>query len=182
MDNRFIYLMLFVALIFGTILFLGDKKKDNNVLEQFSNVLPTQEVSVKPQPTIVYKYLTASSSADASSSGQTKIMDLGLKVEDIVAGQGREVKSGDTVSINYVGTLENGQKFDSSYDSGKPFITQIGVGRVIQGWDIGIIGMKMGGKRKLTIPPELGYGSQGAGGVIPPNATLIFEVELMEIH
>ena len=104
-----------------------------------------------------------------------------LKIEDIKIGTGAEVKSGDTVVMNYLGTLENGNKFDSSYDRKEPFTTQIGVGQVIQGWDLGVPGMKVGGKRKLTIPANLAYGSRGAGDVIPPNATLIFEVELIDI-
>jgi peptidylprolyl isomerase len=104
-----------------------------------------------------------------------------LKTEDLKIGTGTEVKSGDTVIMHYSGTLEDGTKFDSSYDRGQPFTTQIGVGQVIQGWDLGVPGMKIGGKRKLTIPPQLGYGAQGAGGVIPPNATLVFEVELIDI-
>lgn len=101
----------------------------------------------------------------------------GLKIEDIKEGSGPAVKSGDTVVINYTGTLTNGKKFDSSYDRGQPFETQIGVGNVIKGWDEGVVGMKVGGKRKLTIPPELGYGNQQIDS-IPPNSTLIFEVEL----
>lgn len=104
-----------------------------------------------------------------------------LKIEDITVGQGQEAKSGDTVVVHYTGTLENGKKFDSSLDRGQPFETQIGVGSVIKGWDQGIPGMKVGGKRKLTIPPDLGYGAQGAGADIPPNSTLIFEVELLEV-
>lgn len=104
-----------------------------------------------------------------------------LKIEDTKIGTGAEVKSGDTVVMHYSGTLENGKKFDSSYDRGQPFTTQIGVGQVIQGWDLGVPGMKVGGKRKLTIPADLAYGSQGAGGIIPPNATLIFDVELVDI-
>ena len=103
-----------------------------------------------------------------------------LKIEDIKVGTGKAVKSGDTVIINYVGTLTNGTKFDSSYDRNQPFETQIGTGQVIKGWDLGVIGMKVGGKRKLTIPPQLGYGDQAAG-IIPPNSTLIFELELMGI-
>ncbi len=103
-----------------------------------------------------------------------------LKIEDIKVGTGPAVKSGDNITINYLGTLQDGKKFDSSYDRGQPFETQIGVGSVIKGWDLGIVGMKVGGKRKLTIPPELGYGEQGQGS-IPPNSTLIFEVELMGI-
>lgn len=109
------------------------------------------------------------------------ILPNGLKIEDLQPGQGKEVKSGDTIKIHYLGTLTNGTKFDSSYDRGQPFQTQIGVGQVIKGWDEGVVGMKVGGKRRLTIPPELGYGAQGAGSSIPPNATLIFEVELVEI-
>jgi len=104
-----------------------------------------------------------------------------LKIEDITIGTGSEVKTGDTVVMHYSGTLEDGTKFDSSYDRGEPFETQIGVGQVIKGWDEGVPGMKVGGKRKLTIPSELAYGERGAGNVIPPFATLIFEVELLQI-
>lgn len=104
-----------------------------------------------------------------------------LTIEDQKSGEGPEVKSGDTIVINYIGTLENGQKFDSSLDRGQPFETQIGVGRVIKGWDQGVIGMKVGGKRKLIIPSDLAYGKQGIPGAIPANETLIFELELLEI-
>lgn len=104
-----------------------------------------------------------------------------LEIEDTKIGRGVAVKSGDTILIHYRGTLTNGTEFDSSYKRGEPFETAIGVGRVIEGWDKGVIGMKVGGTRKLTIPPDMGYGSQGAGDAIPPNSTLIFEVELMEI-
>ncbi|MBU1117842.1 FKBP-type peptidyl-prolyl cis-trans isomerase [Patescibacteria group bacterium] len=104
-----------------------------------------------------------------------------LIIEDITIGTGSEVKAGDTVVMHYSGTLEDGTKFDSSYDRGEPFETQIGVGQVIKGWDEGVPGMKVGGKRKLTIPSELAYSERGAGNVIPPFATLIFEVELLQI-
>ncbi len=106
----------------------------------------------------------------------------GLQYQDLVVGDGQEAKAGDTVSVHYTGWLEDGTKFDSSVDRDQPFEFQLGAGRVIQGWDEGVAGMKVGGQRKLTIPPELGYGASGAGGVIPPNATLIFEVELLEIR
>ena len=105
----------------------------------------------------------------------------GLKILDEVIGTGAEVKAGDTVTVNYLGTLENGTKFDSSYDRNTPFTTQIGVGQVIKGWDEGIVGMKVGGKRKLIIPSSLGYGDQGAGDAIPPNSTLVFVVELLDV-
>ena len=104
-----------------------------------------------------------------------------LKIEDLQVGTGPAVKSGDTISIHYLGTLTDGKKFDSSYDRGQPFQTQIGVGQVIKGWDQGVVGMQVGGKRRLTIPADLAYGSRVAGDVIPPNATLIFEVELVAI-
>jgi FKBP-type peptidyl-prolyl cis-trans isomerase len=103
-----------------------------------------------------------------------------LKIEEIKVGEGKEVKSGDTISINYKGTLLDGTEFDSSYKRNKPFETKIGVGQVIKGWDQGIIGLKEGGKRKLTIPSNLAYGAKGQGG-IPANSALIFEVELMGI-
>ncbi len=102
-----------------------------------------------------------------------------LKTQDLVVGKGPEVKAGDTVSVHYVGTLLDGTKFDSSRDRGQPFTTSI-PGRVIQGWNKGIPGMKVGGKRKLTIPPSLGYGAMPQAK-IPANSTLVFEVELMEI-
>ena len=104
-----------------------------------------------------------------------------FKLEDIKVGQGDEVRSGDYIRIHYLGTLENGQKFDSSYDRGAPFKTRIGVGEVIDGWDMGVIGMKVGGKRKLIIPPALAYGDRSVGD-IPGGSTLIFEVELVEIE
>ena len=104
-----------------------------------------------------------------------------LEKTDLVVGNGTEAVAGKKVSVHYTGTLTNGSKFDSSLDRGKPFEFKLGAGQVIAGWDQGVAGMKVGGKRKLTIPPDLGYGARGAGGVIPPNATLIFEVELLGV-
>jgi FKBP-type peptidyl-prolyl cis-trans isomerase len=105
-----------------------------------------------------------------------------LKIEDTKVGTGAVAKTGDTVSVQYTGYLTDGSKFDSSRDSGQPFQFTIGKGEVIAGWEQGIAGMKVGGTRKLTIPASLGYGAEGAGGVIPPNATLVFDVELMGVN
>lgn len=110
-----------------------------------------------------------------TSQSQTK-----LKSEDLTVGNGAEASTGDTVKVNYVGTLTNGKKFDSSYDRKEPFSFKLGSGEVIKGWDQGVVGMKIGGKRKLTIPPELAYSNQ-AQGTIPANSTLIFEIELLEV-
>jgi FKBP-type peptidyl-prolyl cis-trans isomerase FkpA len=105
----------------------------------------------------------------------------GLQYEDIQVGAGPEATAGKQVEVHYTGWLADGTKFDSSHDRRTPFSFPLGAGRVIKGWDEGVVGMKVGGKRKLTIPPQLGYGSRGAGGVIPPNAQLIFEVELLRV-
>jgi peptidylprolyl isomerase len=107
--------------------------------------------------------------------------DSGLKYIELVEGEGASPQPGNTVTVHYTGTLEDGTKFDSSRDRGQPFSFKIGVGQVIKGWDEGVGSMKVGGRRQLIIPPGLGYGSRGAGGVIPPNATLIFDVELLKI-
>lgn len=114
--------------------------------------------------------------------GQEVTLTSGLKMQDIKVGTGTEAKAGSTVVVHYTGTLLNGQKFDSSFDHGQPFSFTLGENRVIQGWEQGILGMKVGGKRKLTIPSSLGYGEQGAGNIIPPNATLLFDVELLGVQ
>lgn len=111
-----------------------------------------------------------------------KITDSGLKYDDITEGDGNVATAGQMVTVHYTGWLTDGNKFDSSKDRNDPFKFKLGAGNVIRGWDEGVAGMKIGGTRKLTIPANLGYGAQGAGGVIPPNATLVFEVELLEIN
>lgn len=117
-----------------------------------------------------------------NDSGVRTLSD-GLKVEDLTVGTGAEAMAGENVSVHYTGWLTNGTKFDSSYDHGGPFSFPLGAGQVIKGWDEGVAGMKVGGKRRLTIPPELAYGSaEVGGGIIPPNSTLIFEVELLAVN
>lgn len=114
--------------------------------------------------------------------GELTTTASGLKYEDIEGGTGAVAKSGQKAKVHYTGWLTSGQKFDSSKDRNDPFEFTLGAGQVIKGWDEGVAGMKVGGKRKLTIPPELGYGARGAGGVIPPNSELIFEVELLGVR
>jgi FKBP-type peptidyl-prolyl cis-trans isomerase len=125
---------------------------------------------IPPNSTLVYKFELL----DVQSAPQ-------VKIEDIQVGTGAVAAPGTTITVNYTGTLTDGTVFDSSYKRNEPFTLQLGAGQVIPGWEQGLEGMKVGGKRKLTIPPSLGYGAQGAGNVIPPNATLIFEVELLDV-
>ena len=124
-------------------------------------------------------------SRDRATTERKKMPDIttasGLIYEELVVGSGGEAAHGKPVTVHYTGWLTDGTKFDSSKDRNDPFVFHLGQGQVIKGWDEGVAGMKVGGKRKLTIPPQLGYGARGAGGVIPPNATLVFEVELLGI-
>jgi FKBP-type peptidyl-prolyl cis-trans isomerase len=117
----------------------------------------------------------------SGGSGQATTTSSGMQIIDEVVGTGQEAKTGDTVSVNYTGWLADGTKFDSSYDRNQTFDFTLGAGNVIKGWDEGVVGMKVGGKRKLIIPPDLGYGASGFPPVIPANATLTFEVELVAI-
>jgi peptidylprolyl isomerase len=121
-------------------------------------------------------------SSPTKVEGKGKSTSSGLQYWDLKEGTGTTASTGKTVSVHYTGWLaKDGKKFDSSVDRGQPFMFQLGAGQVIKGWDEGVAGMKIGGKRQLRIPPELGYGARGAGGVIPPNATLIFDVELLGV-
>jgi len=140
-----------------------------------------------PNPTL-FAMAPDNTSADVSALGgplesaDTRITGSGLKITELSVGDGAEAAAGQTVVVHYRGTLENGKQFDASYDRVTPFSFPLGAGRVIKGWDEGVVGMKVGGKRKLVIPPDLAYGSRGAGGVIPPNAILTFEVELLDVQ
>lgn len=123
-----------------------------------------------------------SGSEPSASEGKEITTSSGLQYIDQAVGTGDTAKAGQTVSVHYTGWLTNGKKFDSSVDRGQPFSFRLGVGQVIKGWDEGVQGMKVGGKRKLTIPSNLGYGARGAGGLIPPHATLVFDVELLGVQ
>ena len=136
---------------------------------------PAEEATVEP-----VQQEPAAEETPAASIQTEEV--TGVQIEELIVGTGAEATSGSPVVVHYTGWLVDGTKFDSSVDRGQPFQFALGQGMVIQGWDEGVVGMKVGGKRKLTIPPELGYGANGAGGVIPPNATLIFEVELLEVN
>ena len=135
---------------------------------------------------ILFGILTGASLGQAYSAAMSKTTTAsGLVIEELTIGTGAEAKAGSKVTVHYTGWLlyggEKGRKFDSSRDRSDPFVFPLGGGKVIKGWDEGVQGMKVGGNRRLTIPPELGYGARGAGGVIPPNATLVFEVELLGV-
>ncbi len=138
--------------------------------------------------TIVLPFLCSLALADASAGGPSKasgkpvVTASGLKYYELKPGTGAEAKAGAKVSVHYTGWLVDGKKFDSSVDRREPFVFNLGAGMVIKGWDEGVQGMKVGGKRQLHIKPELAYGERGAGGVIPPNATLIFDVEVLAVN
>jgi peptidylprolyl isomerase len=126
--------------------------------------------------------LAAQEAPKGTAGGKSVTTPSELKYTDQVIGKGASPVAGKRVTVHYTGTLENGKKFDSSRDRNEPFVFVIGVGQVIPGWDEGVMSMKVGGKRKLIVPAKLGYCARGAGGVIPPNATLIFDVELLDVQ
>ena len=159
--KNLLVIIIIVIVIGGGYFLLADKSSNNLPVEEKTEEIKEEE----------------------NMNNNTNVYEIsGMKVEVLKEGTGEVSKTGDTVFVHYTGTLENGVKFDSSVDKGTPFDFTVGQNRVIQGGELGVVGMKVGEKRKLTIPPELGYGSQGAGEIIPPNATLIFEVELLKIN
>ncbi len=189
MKEFFISLAIFVFCISFTII---SQLKSPKVVNAFESTINTESKSILNKTTSQPKnnifeldpsdpnpllFAMADQSNDLENS---EITESGLIITDLTLGEGDQAKQGQTVTVNYTGTLENGDQFDTSIGRA-PFSFPLGAGRVIKGWDEGVAGMKVGGKRKLTIPPELGYGSRGAGNVIPPNATLIFEIELLKV-
>lgn len=155
---------------------------NNKYLVAFGIVIFISLLAVIFLPRSKKQQLQSASPSVTITPESTMAMEEELKIEDIKVGDGAEAVSGKKVTVNYSGTLVDGTKFDSSYDRGEPFSFNLGAGEVIKGWDMGVSGMKVGGKRKLTIPSSLAYGETGAGGLIPPNATLIFEVELLGVE
>lgn len=130
----------------------------------------------------VFTFAEEKKMSSKEAAGQVVTTESGLQYIDLVVGTGRQAELGDTATVHYTGWLADGRKFDSSVDRKEPFSFRVGAGQVIKGWDEGVGTMKVGGKRKLTIPPQLGYGARGAGNVIPPNATLTFDVELLGLR
>ncbi len=171
-----------VMLVFGLLVILTQLsagEKSAIATETTQNQSAVVAETVTTNPTADNTKLMAMNTNEASDNVVTT--PSGLKYIDLQEGTGATPKSGQTVVVHYTGTLENGTKFDSSRDRGQPFSFKLGVGQVIKGWDEGLSTMKVGGRRQLIIPPELGYGSRGAGAAIPPNSTLIFDVELLRI-
>lgn len=169
MDRKYLFATIFLvifAVIGGIAVFATKNPPQNQALATAS---PTATIEATAEPT-------------ATASAKPAMQTDKLIIQDEKVGTGVEAVAGKKVTVNYLGTLTDGTKFDSSYDRGTPFSFTLGAGEVIAGWDQGVAGMKVGGKRKLTIPASLGYGAAGAGGVIPPNATLIFEVELLKVE
>jgi FKBP-type peptidyl-prolyl cis-trans isomerase len=170
-NKELIIIVIILIIVIGGIWFVFNNPANNisdNTASENNN--PAKEIDNQPKDQI-------SVEDQISLDYETQ----GMKIETIKEGTGETAETGDKVSVHYTGTLENGKKFDSSLDRGQAFSFTLGENKVIQGWEIGVLGMKVGEKRKLTIPPEFGYGATGAGGVIPPNAVLIFDVELLGI-
>jgi peptidylprolyl isomerase len=174
------------AVVSGRATYIGNQRvlRQNGHIEIWvrrpysSGKMRWQAVSYSSTP--YSKQAIANSTNSSSGGGRAMGTEAELKIEEIVEGTGPSPQPGQDVTVHYTGTLENGAKFDSSLDRGKPFTFRIGVGQVIKGWDQGVMTMKVGGKRKLIIPPHLGYGSRGVGP-IPPNSYLIFEIELLDV-
>jgi peptidylprolyl isomerase len=178
-------IMLACVLVLVVAQFTGTKDVANagnlpkqTMVDIVANAVVAETAKFNPPPQAA---TSAATPTEKKSMSEIVTTASGLKYEVIAEGNGAAPKAGQTVIVHYTGTLEDGTKFDSSRDRNDPFSFKLGAGQVIKGWDEGLALMKVGDRRKLTLPPELGYGARGAGGVIPPNATLIFDVELLGI-
>jgi FKBP-type peptidyl-prolyl cis-trans isomerase len=169
-------LNLTLNIFLSTLLVLASCTKKSETETATQETPPTDTTTT---PTDTAK--TETTGQPTTATGGTNMDVTELKIEDVTVGSGVEAKTGKAVTVHYTGRLLDGTKFDSSHDRNSPFTFNLGAGEVIQGWDKGVAGMKIGGKRKLTIPSALGYGARGAGGVIPPNAGLVFDVELLGV-
>ncbi len=174
MNTKTILAFTVIVILVGVVGFVFYRKSGDK-----SDIGLNPTASVTPLPTPTPTPITPTT----PENNKIIKMESGLQLQDIVVGTGAEAKPRDTISVNYVGALDNGTVFDASAKHGGPATFQIGVGQLIKGWDEGIPGMKVGGKRKLVVPPSLGYGSKNVGnGLIPPNSTLVFEVELLAVQ
>lgn len=181
--GKIVYVLIFLAALAvagGIYAFSTKSQTESMVLDSTANSLSTEGGEDS--------FSTGQSSQDASTTGRSGQASLTLETvdelikEDIKVGTGAEAVNGKSITVHYTGTLTDGTKFDSSLDRGTPYTLTLGAGEVIEGWDLGLVGMKVGGKRKLTIPASLGYGEMGSPGVIPGGATLVFEVELLKVE
>ena len=161
----FIFFILIIAIgVTGWALYLkGGGETDMEVLTASESPMPEEETQ------------------ELNNAAEVMTHEAGFQYQDLQVGDGVEIQSGQSAVVHYTGWLEDGTKFDSSLDRGEPAVFPIGVGAVIKGWDLGVVGMKVGGTRRLTLPPELAYGDRGTGGVIPPGATLVFQIQLLDV-
>lgn len=176
-----VFLLAVVALT-GWLIYARNKDNQGTDMAALGLGLQTPTPTPTPEPgNIAMTDVNSLVGKATDAPAAVRTLEGGLQVQDVKVGSGDEAKAGDTVAVHYTGTLADGTKFDSSLDRGQPFSFTLGAGMVIRGWDVGVAGMKVGGTRKLIIPPAMGYGDRGAGGVIPPGATLTFVVELLAI-
>jgi len=174
MKNSFIYIIL-IAFVSLTVWFFINKTNTEQNGEGFEALIKEQQPEERPEePEEIVE--------EKNVTGEFVTLPSGLQVQDVSIGTGREAQNGDIVAAHYTGTLEDGTKFDSSYDRDQPFAFILGGGMVIKGWDIGIAGMKVGGKRKLIIPPDLAYGDREVSALIPASSTLYFDIELVAVQ